>query len=369
MKKLLLIFLLLPFFACEAGREIPDPDPVPPTVDPDLYFPPLNTDEWESISPAELGWKEEEIPALLQLLENNDSRAFLLLKDGKIAIEAYFGRNLINTADFTQHTLWYWASAGKTLTAFTVGMAQEEGFLDIQDKSSDYLGEGWTSLTPEQEAEIKVWNQLTMTCGLDDGVANSNSFEAEDLIFKSNPGDRWAYHNAPYTLLDQVVESAVGEDFDTYFNKVLKDKIGMDGNWLWTNGNHVYFSSARSMARFGLLIQNRGSWEETSIMTDDVYFQEMITTSQEINPSYGYLWWLNGKESFMLPQSQQVFNGNLHPAAPADMISAIGKNSQYLSIIPSKGLVMVRLGGNPEEALVPLLFQEEIWEQLNKIIN
>ncbi|MEM8892447.1 MAG: serine hydrolase domain-containing protein, partial [Bacteroidota bacterium] len=199
MKKLLLIFLLLPFFACEEGREIPDPDPIPPNINPDLYFPPLNTDEWESISPAELEWNEEEIPALLQLLENNDTRAFLLLKNGKIAIEAYFGRNLLNTSDFNKNTLWYWASAGKTLTAFTVGMAQEEGFLDIEDKSSEYLGEGWTSLTPEQESEIKVWNQLTMTSGLDDGVSNSDSFEAEDLIFKSKAGDRWAYHNAPYT--------------------------------------------------------------------------------------------------------------------------------------------------------------------------
>lgn len=355
--------------ACEEGPEVPGPDPIPPDLATDYYFPPTNSSSWESMSPAELGWNEEEIPNLLQLLEDNDSRAFLLLKDGKIVIEAYFGRNLLDNADFGQNTLWYWASAGKTLTAFTVGMAQEDGYLNIQDKTSDYLGEGWTSLSTEQESKIKVWNQLTMTSGLDDGVSNSDSFEPLDLVYKSDPGSRWAYHNAPYTLLDSVVESAVGQDFDSYFNQVLKDPIGMEGEWIWTNGNHVYFSSARSMARFGMLILNRGSWGERKIMSDDVFFQEMILPSQEINKSYGYLWWLNGQSSFMLPQSQQVFQGSIHPAAPADMISAIGKNSQYLSIVPSQGLVLVRMGGNPENALVPLLFQESIWEQLNKIIQ
>ena len=64
-----------------------------------------------------------------------------MLKDGKIAIEKYFGT-------FTKDSLWYWASAGKTLTAFLVGQAQENGLLSISDSTSKYLGSGWTGLTP-----------------------------------------------------------------------------------------------------------------------------------------------------------------------------------------------------------------------------
>lgn len=368
MYKYFFLLGLICFCACEEAIETPTPPQEEIPGNTELYFPPIGLDSWETISPAELDWNEEEIPNLINLLEANDSRAFILLKDGKIVLESYFGKDLRNEQDFGKETYWYWASAGKTLTAFMVGLAQEEGLLKIEDKSSDYLGENWTSLSKEEEDKISIWHQLSMTTGLDDGIGNSDSYAPEDLIYKSEAGSRWAYHNAPYTLLDAVVEAASGEDFEPYFNRKLRDRIGMDGLWFWSNGNHIYTSSARSMARFGLLIQNQAKWEDETILADANFFEDMITPSQEINKSYGYLWWLNGKESFMLPQSQLVLSGSLHPSAPDDMISAIGKNSQYLSIIPSKGLVLVRMGGNPENSLVPILFQEEIWQQLNKIL-
>ncbi len=44
-------------------------------------------------------------------------------------------------------------------------------------------------------------------------------------------------------------------------------------------------------------------------MTDNNYFNEMVNTSQSLNQAYGYLWWLNGKPSFMVPNLQTVFPG------------------------------------------------------------
>lgn len=79
----------------------------------------------------------------------------------------------------------------------------------------------------------------------------------------------------------------------------------------------------------------------------------MINTSQSINPSYGYLWWLNGKSSFMIPQSQIQFPGSINKSAPDDMFSALGKNGQFLNIIPSQKMVWIRMGDNPDNALVP----------------
>ena len=65
-------------------------------------------------------------------------------------------------------------------------MAQEDGFLLIlTDKSSDFLGEGWTSLTSDKESLITVRHQLTMTTGLDDGVTDNHSFLPQDLIYKA----------------------------------------------------------------------------------------------------------------------------------------------------------------------------------------
>lgn len=305
----------------------------------------------------------------MTLLESNGTRAFIVLKDGKIVIEAYFGKDLLGIADFNKSSSWYWASAGKTLTAFLAGKAQEEGFLNINNKTADYLGTGWTSLTPTQENQITVRHQLTMTTGLDDGVPDNHSFARTDLIYKAPAGTRWAYHNAPYTLLDQVVTNATGQNFDNYFNVKLRDKIGMDGLWIWIDNDHVYFSTARSMARFGLLILNKGTWGKELIMQDKVFFNNMITSSQTINKSYGYLWWLNGKESFMVPGLQIEFPGSINPYAPSDMISGIGKNGQYVSIVPSKNIVMIRMGENPDAVTVPLLFLDDIWKKLNLIIN
>lgn len=304
---LVILFILSGCSKDDAAKDIP------------LYFPPVGSDPWETVSPSSLGWNTTEIPALLDLLRNNGTRAFILLKDGKIAIEEYFGNNLTGTASFNKSANWYWASAGKTLTAFIVGKAQEDGYLEISNKTSDYLGVGWTSLTSQKESLITVRNQLTMTTGLDDGVTDNHSFLPKDLIYKADAGTRWAYHNGPYTLLEQVVNNATGEEFDLYFNAVLKDKTGMDGMWIWSNNDHVYYSTARSMARFGLLMLNNGNWGDEIIMTDKTYFSAMISSSQTINNSYGYLWWLNGKASFMMPESQLVIPGSCTPNGPDDM--------------------------------------------------
>jgi CubicO group peptidase (beta-lactamase class C family) len=342
------------------------PAPTPPES---LYFPPSTSSEWETVSPESLGWNTGKIPQLLSLLESNGTRAFVVLVNGRIAIEAYFGKTITGTSNFTANSNWYWASAGKTLTAWTVGKAQEDGFLDINNKTSDYLGKGWTSLTSTQEDKITVRNQLTMTTGLDDGVANSDDFTPASLIYKADAGTRWAYHNAPYTLLEQVVENATDKTFDTYFDEILKSKTGMDGFWLWSGNNHVYYSTARAMARYGLLILNNGKWKEEQLMKDSAFFNQMINTSQDLNLSYGYLWWLNGKSSYRIPQSQFNFPGSLSPNAPSDMVAAMGKNGQYLNVISSKKMVLVRMGENPESVEVPFLFQDDIWEVLKEIVK
>jgi CubicO group peptidase (beta-lactamase class C family) len=92
----------------------------------------------------------------------------------------------------------------------------------------------------------------------------------------------------------------------------------------------------------------------------------MISTSQNINLGYGYLWWLNGKSSYMLPTVQIVFPGSYAPAAPSDMYSGLGKNGQILSIAPSKGLVVVRMGNQASGGEVPNQLCNSIWARLNK---
>jgi CubicO group peptidase (beta-lactamase class C family) len=231
------------------------------------------------------------------------------------------------------------------------------------------LGTGWTSLPTDKENLITIKHQLSMTTGLDDGVEDPYCTNPECLTYKADAGERWAYHNAPYTLLDGVIEGASGKSINQYYFNELRNKIGMNGFFIKSGFNNVLYTNARSMARFGLLILNKGNWDTIQILSDSAYYREMINTSQNINLSYGYLWWLNGKESFMIPQSQFVFNSVLNPSAPADMFCALGKNGQILNIVPSKNLIVVRMGNAPDNSLVPFLLNEEMWQLINPIIE
>ncbi|MBP9213459.1 MAG: serine hydrolase, partial [Chitinophagaceae bacterium] len=182
-------------------------------------------------------------------------------------------------------------------------------------------------------------------------------------------GTRWAYHNAPYTILDKVVENATSLNYNIYFQQKIRNKIGMNGVWLPSGYNNVYYSTARSMARFGLLLLNNGKWDTTTVVKDASYFTAQTNTSNTYNLSYGYLTWLNGKSSYMLPTLQNVFNGFLVPNAPSDMFAALGKNDQKVYVVPSKNIVVIRMGesaGNLQLAVSS--FDNELWGKLKTII-
>jgi CubicO group peptidase (beta-lactamase class C family) len=327
----------------------------------DLYFPPLNPSAvWETMNPASLGWCTDKIDTLYTYLEQQKTKGFIVLKDGRIVLEKYFGT-------FTQDSAWYWASAGKTLTAFLVGKAQEEKYLSLNDTSSKYLGKGWTNCTPVQEAKIKIIHQLTMTSGLDDDVPDHHCTIDTCLNYLAAPGTRWAYHNAPYTLLEKVLESATGKQVNNYTGETLKSKTGITGSWFTVGYNNVFFSRVRSMARFGLLMQNNCVWNKDTLLFDTAYVQQMTNTSQNLNLSYGYLWWLNGKSSFMVPTSQIVFPGSYAPAAPADMFAGLGSKGQIVSVSKSKGLVVVRMGEQANQDEVTFQLCNGIWQRLNEV--
>ena len=325
-----------------------------------LYFPPNGSNVWDTIAPSDLGWCQNKIDSLYDFLNATNSKAFVLLKDGEIVLEKYFNGH-------SSSTNWYWASAGKTLTAFMVGIAQQENFLNINDTTSSYLGQGWTNCTPSLEEKITIWHQLTMNSGLDDGVADNFCTIDTCLQYLSDAGARWAYHNAPYTLLDQVLENATSQALNIYTHLKVKSPIGMDGLYVQQGYNNVYLSTARSMARFGLLILNNGAWDGNQIMTDSIYFNQMISTSQNLNNSYGFLWWLNGKSNYMLPQTQIVFNGSITPQAPNDMIAALGLNGQIINVVPSQNIVWIRMGDSPSNSLVPNNYNDDIWSYINDL--
>ncbi|MFK8103961.1 MAG: serine hydrolase domain-containing protein [Saprospiraceae bacterium] len=338
----------------------------PPTK---MYFPSTTSEEWEQTSLSALNWETSAEDDLYNYLEANGTRAFMLLKDGKIVIEKYWGTSIQGNASFTQNSNWYWASAGKTLTAFLIGIAQENTLLNINHTTTDYLGEGWTSLTAEKENLIQIKHQLTMTTGLDYDVTNLDCTTPDCLQYKADAGSQWFYHNAPYTLLGQIVETVSGQSYNQFTNEKLGAKIGMNGTWIKLGDNTVYWSTARDAARFGLLLLNKGTWEEEQILADQAYLEAMTSPSQNLNPAYGYCTWLNGQTSIVYPGLPNSFNTQLSNQAPADLYAALGKNGQVINVVPSQGLVVVRMGEAPDNALVPVVFHDAMWEKINAIID
>lgn len=366
MKSQLLILLVLIFSACSHGNNSSVEEII---TDPESYFPTLGSSNWETTTIESLNWDESKLNNLYDFLEENDSRAFLVLKDGKIVIEKYWGNTILNNGEFDQNSSWYWASAGKTLTAFLVGIAQQEGLVDINNKTSDYLGENWSSLSIEKENKILVRHQLSMTTGLDYSVANPDCTDKTCLNYKSDAGSQWYYHNGPYTLLEHVVSLASGLSYNDFTDEKVESKIGMNGTWRASGDNNVYWSTARDAARFGILLLNKGKWSNKNILDDEVYFNEMINSSQSLNPSYGYLTWLNGKSSIVYPGIATSFNVPISEDAPSDLYAAMGKNGQFIDIVPSKGLVVIRMGEAPDNSLVPIVFHNDMWIKLNAVIN
>ncbi len=356
MKTHVLLLVLLVIFSCT--KEEQEKTDIPYQ---EMYFPSNTSTNWENISLKSAGFNEEEIEELLSFLEDTHTKGFIVLKNGRIVIESYFNGHSINT----NH---YWASAAKVLTAAVVGIAQEAGHLNINDTSSEYLGDAWTNTFPEQESLITIKHQLSMTTGLDE--TNFGCTDADCLNYVADAGTRWAYHNGPYTLLQQVVENACGENFRTYFNTKLRTPIGMNGYWYSFGDYEIYTSNTRSMARFGLLALNNYKWNKTPIISDSSYISSLKSSSQDLNKSYGYLWWLNGKSSYRLPGTTIEYEGSLIPNAPEDMYMAIGKNDQRIYILPSSQIVVVRMGDQAYESSLALSeFDINLWEKLNTVIN
>ena len=352
-RNITLFISLLLALACskdDTGTDTPDA----------LYFPPLTGTTWESQSLSSLGWNESAVQPLLNFLEEKNSKSFMILVNGRIVLEKYFDGH-------TAATTWKWNSAGKTLVAAATGIAQQEGLLNINTPVSTYIGAGWTSAPADKEQLITPRHLITMTSGLND---------ASELVIKSNltyladAGTRWSYHNVFQKQMD-VVAAVSGKTFDDYVKEKIGDRIGMDGFWAKGPIFTIYNSTTRGMARFGLLAMNQGNWNGTQVVPAD-FFRESVNSSQTINPSYGYLWWLNGKSSYMLPSDQMVFPGTLIPNAPAEMYAAMGAADQRIYVVPSQKLVIVRMGEasdvrNPDFAVSG--FDDALWEKINAVIK
>jgi CubicO group peptidase (beta-lactamase class C family) len=334
-----------------------------------LYFPP-KAGEWTRAAPAEVGWDAAKLEAALEYAGQLRASGVVVLHRGRILAEKYWrpaesdsaGKKaraygaVVRGRDADGHAIEDVASVQKSVAAILVGLAQSKGLLRIEDLVSQHLGAGWSKATREQEQAITIRHLLTMTSGLND-----------DLTFEAAAGTRWRYNSAAYARTVKVVAAAAKLSPNQLTRQWLTEPLGMnDTRWVErpvidpeTAANPLGLATtARDLARFGLMILADGRWDGATVLADREFLRAALAPSQTLNPSYGYLWWLNGQSEVARGAGLRV-KGPLIPSAPPDLVAALGAIDRKLYVVPSLGLVVTRLGNSAGAA-----FQDEFWKRL-----
>ncbi len=339
--------------APRSGGSAPSPSARP------LYFPPPG-DAWATITPHDAGWDSKALDAALSWAGDRNTTAVVILSGGRILAERYWAAGSPRLAADV-------ASAQKSVTSLLVGLAQEQGLVSIADPVSKHLGRGWSRAPSAKEDLITLRHLLTMTSGLTDR-----------LEYAADAGNTWYYNNAAYHQLKRAIERASHRSIDDLTTSAISGRVGFDAvTWRsrptmqLPDGSPMsaLLMSARDMARFGLLALAGATWGGQPVLTDRSYFADSIAPSQSLNPSYGYLWWLNGQASHMLPgPNPPLDQGPLVPAAPADMYAAMGAGDNRIYVAPGLALVVVRQGSSASDpsAAARSPFDNGFWSRLMK---
>jgi len=340
----------------------------------DLYLPPVDNRGWEAVDPVDAGWNPGALEAVFEYAETKYTTGMVILWHGRLLAERYWPpppELKVKPEQFKQFTFHGrttedWpredvASAQKSVISFLVGVAASKGLIDIERPVSVYLGEGWTKASLEQEGQITVRHLLSMASGLDNVLG-----------YEKPAGSWWRYNNSAYSRLAFVLERASGRDLKTLTREWLTGPIGMTDSFWWkrpsrpgappSNPNGLV-TTPRDFARFGILVLANGIWNGTDVLGDRSWIETSTSSSQQSNFAYGYLWWLNGKESRRSPGKAEPVPGPMNPSAPADLFAAKGAMDRRLYIVPSLSLVITRLGGPAGRG-----FDRELWELIMKAV-
>ncbi len=274
------------------------------------------------------------------------TRAVVVVYDGKIVAERY-------APGFTVDTPLPGWSMTKSVFAVLTGILAGEG--KLSPKSNGFLPQSWKDQDPRRA--ITLDNLLRMSSGLsfqEDytspltdvtsmlfGVRDMASFAAGKPL-ESTPGLEWHYSTGNTNIISKVIGDTLGNG--TYIDfprRALFDRIGMKSAVVEPDasgvlvGSSFMFATARDWARFGLLCLNEGMWGKDRILPEG--WMKYCTTPASFNKEYGAGFWL---------QIPSEFRSGEQPgfSIPRDTYHAVGYDGQFVTIIPSRKIVIVRLG-------------------------
>ena len=315
---------------------------------------------WLSDVPESHGFDSDQLQQVTSAYaESIDSDSLLVIHDGYIIWEQYWN-GLGETTP--QKNVW---SVTKSFTSALLGIAQDMGYLDIEDKASDYISQ-WQSNSSEP---VKIRQLLANDSGRHHSIFFDNwYFRKENSVGKSDmtgyaigrrqqhtPGTVWRYNNLAIQTLDRVLSVATGQDTADFAANALIEPLGMNNTTVFTDSkgqmimpSHMK-TTARDMARLGYLFLNGGNWDGQQIVSQS-YVDASTSPGSSLNAAYGYLWWLNTdpSDTWLHPaiNNHATNTGVIFPDAPADLYAASGNNGQVIIVSPSEKLIIVRQGHN-----------------------
>jgi len=293
---------------------------------------------WAVGDPAELGFD----PAMLEQIVSEaapETNCLLVARHGQVVGEWYWN-------GWTEESTEGVMSVTQVYASTLVGIAQQQGYLDIDDKVSEYIPE-WAG-TPSENVTIRdVLSHVS-------GRESTNSLGNEelhgrlitapdpgrfaiDLTQEHAPGTVWSQNFPAIELLNPIITNATGQDPATFAQENLFAPIGASHtNFTQTNAGATWMhgfleTSCQDAARLGLLYLRNGDWNGTQLVSEE-WVEEATHPSQDLNAGWGYMWWLNRPGSLVSidnllnpdydePSDQQLVLGGgvrrpVHPGRP-----------------------------------------------------
>jgi CubicO group peptidase (beta-lactamase class C family) len=276
-----------------------------------------------------------------------NTRAALVVYKGQIIAERY-------APGFNSSSRLLGWSMAKSITSAVTGLLVKKGL--INPDTCVAVNE-W-SRDKDARHVITVKNLLQQCSGLSFEESYSKSADATIMLYEkadmgayaahlplaTTPGTKFRYTSGNANILSDLIRKVAGtQDYHALPYRELFYKLGMyntvwemDASGAYVGSSYIY-ASARDWARFGLLYLNKGYFNNEQILPASWIEQSVTPSAAQNFDRYGYLFWLNtGKKKGEVNRA--------YPHAPDDMYYANGFQGQNVFIIPSKDLVIVRMG-------------------------
>lgn len=283
---------------------------------------------------------------IFDTINSAHTRALVVIYNGQLVAEQY-------APGFSNNTVMPAWSAAKSITGLLIGILVKKYGLNVDSTAPVPQWNG------TKQHSITVKQLLQQTSGLNYAEKYIYPSEATTMLFKRGdmaryaeglplkypPGTVFNYSSGNSNILSGIIKRTIGErDYASFPYKELLYKIGMRSAVLEPDASGMYvgssfcYATARDFAKLGLLCLNNGSWNNEEILPQNWIQQSTQPSNADLTKNYGYQFWLNGFEK---PGASRSY-----PNVPADMYYASGYGGQGIYIIPSKKMVIVRLGLN-----------------------